>query len=581
MQAAPVIVLLASIVLLAVAGGGMFAWTLGTVTIALSLGLRPWRWRARTADLPRSPLALLFLYLLLMLLPMRAGLSGLSGTERAQQNRIVAETLDAASAADVSTGVSPLFSMTRSRAGTVRFLFLLIPVIAGFRIITLATWRQREGWLRALLAVAAAMALAGIISRWIVPQGNTLLWIIPVPHGLPGPMGGFMNRNHFAGFCAMLSPAAAYLAIHDLGRRRFLAALFNIAAAMVLSLGVFLALSRGGMLAWAAGVGTLLATPRRHGRITRMTAAATLLLITVGALALQHAPVRERMLSLRHPGAESSVQSRLDAWRDSLRIWRQYPLLGAGPNAFRAVYPQHRTTTARDARDFAENEYVQWLAETGIAGTLLLAWGAVILVRRLGTAWREAGPAVAGQLAAATGALVAAAVHALVDFPMHLPLYALTLGSLTGMLWPAAPPTPPPPGGGPDDHPHAWIGAAGLAACLLLPCVDLRLDQAGRLAGTDLTETARALAAAPSSPIAWRRLAALLWEEGTPSARTLAERCLSQAAAYDPNNYPLWRRLGDVRQELGDRRGAMDAYQRVKTLRPWVNVPTRVTEGGD
>jgi hypothetical protein len=62
-------------------------------------------------------------------------------------------------------------------------------------------------------------------------------------------------------------------------------------------------------------------------------------------------------------------------------------------------------------------------------------------------------------------------------------------------------------------------------------------------------------------------------QSGTASGYRMGERWISQAAAYDPKNYRLWKELGDLRLYLGDRAGARQAYDRVKALRPWVQVP--------
>lgn len=593
MRSFPFVTLGIVILLLAVYGAGIFPWTLFAAAVALCLAQRPWRvvqHRPVLRLLIRSPYAYLLAYLLMMLVPLPGGLDRLSGEIRMQQNRIVTETLHAAADAGQDPQTIPLFSISRNRAGTMRFLILAVLIHGGWCITAGGTDRQRMILLRGLVAAGAFMGMAGVLGRYGAPQGDTLWWVIPVPHGLPGPMGGFMNQNHFAGFCALLTPVALALSMHDLQHRRPLPALLHLGSSTILFLSVLLSHSRGGMVALGAGVGTLLLIGMLRGNTTArigLPVAAVLLTASALVIILRIDSVRERVLSLRSPATTASFNSRAQAWRDSFGIWRQYPLLGAGPNAFRAVYPQHRTTSARDARDFAENEYIQWLCETGIAGVLiglLFAERLRQLVFRRVVSQEDGSPVLSFAMIAV---LATAAVHALVDFPMHLPLYALTLAALTGML------SEPGPNRGTDARTSCpgeareasapqvnapFFAAAGLVIVLGLSLFDIQLDSAGRIGRANLPDTARALASAPTLPVTWRHLAALQWQADTTPARLLAERSLTQAATLDPNNYLLWRHLGDRRHELGDEQGKIEAYRRVKALRSWVNVPTDLPE---
>ncbi|HAS81371.1 MAG TPA: hypothetical protein DCS43_01515 [Verrucomicrobia bacterium] len=575
LTACPALILGAVFFLLAVGGAGIFPWTLFIAALALSIALHPWqvfrqplpRWH----ELVRSPYVLLLVYLLLMLIPFPGWLSG---ETRQTQNQTVIEALDAVRAAGIEHGIRPLFSLSRSRSGTLRMLLLVILAYSGWRLSAGCSRPQQVNLLRGLLLIATVMALAGIIGKWIYPQGSTLWWMIPVPHGRPGPMGGFMNRNHFAGFCALLAPAAFALSLHDLQRRRIVAALASLLASTVLVGAVLASLSRGGFVALLGGLACLMVIVLWRGNIALRIAALVLPLLLGAALvglSLRYADLGERIASLRNPLSTTSLQDRLDAWRDSIRIWQTYPLLGAGPNAFRVVYPQHRQTSARDARDYAENEYVQWFCESGVAGTLMALIIVATLCRQVIRSLRQRTDAESLMIStAAVTAMAVAATHALVDFPLHLPLYALTLAILAGMLTKDA--------AEPRRRNPPWQAAAGLLMLIALVPADLKLDNDGRITCAGFTDTARALTAAPLSPVAWRRLAALLWQENTESSRLLSERCLTQAAAYDPNNYPLWQNLGDRRMELGDNRRAMEAYRRVKTLRAWVDVPTELPE---
>jgi len=574
LQGVPGVILIVVVLLLAVGGAGIFYWTFYGAALVLALALRPWqvfrqplpRWRS----FPRSPYVLLLAYLLLMVVPIP---DWMAGEVRQVQNQTVTEALDAVGAAGVDHGILPLFSLSRNRAGSLRLLLLVVLAYGGWRLSADCSRRQQVVLLRCLLLIATVMALAGMIGKWVYPQGSTLWWMIPVPHGRPGPMGGFINRNHFAGYCALLAPAAAAMCLFDLKRRRISLALASFLAATVLGGAVLASLSRGGLVALLGGKACLMVLALWRGTAgLRMAVIALLLLLgaVLIGLSLRHADIGERIASLRNPLATTSLQERLDAWRAAIRIWQSYPLVGAGPNAFRVVYPQHRHTSARDARDFAENEYVQWFCESGLAGTVIALLIIVTFCRQAFRRLSQQSDAEALMLAAAAvAALAVAATHALVDFPLHLPLYALTLAMLAGMLASGA----DAPGNG-----SPWPSAVGLLMLLALLPADLKLDDDGRLGRAGFPDTARALAAAPASPVAWRRLAALLWQTNTETTRRLSARCLTQAAAYDPNNYPLWKHLGERRMQLGDVRSAIEANRRAKALRPWLNVQTEFPE---
>ncbi len=170
-------------------------------------------------------------------------------------------------------------------------------------------------------------------------------------------------------------------------------------------------------------------------------------------------------------------------------------------------------------------------------------------------------------LPAAVGAVAAAATHAWLDFPLRLPLYAITLAALAALAWPQ-----------PDQRTavsasHTLILGVGLLLAILTLPAKLRLDSPGMIASAQPPQARRALRAAPTYPIVWRRLSAALWQSAEPEHRQIAVDLLSQAAQYDPNNYRLWKTLGERRQAIGDNAGANQAYRRVRELRDWVRVP--------
>jgi hypothetical protein len=376
----------------------------------------------------------------------------------------------------------------------------------------------------------------------------------------------------------MLCPAQLGILVDDFSNRRPVCGTVGALCFALMSFAVVFSYSRGSFVAYAAGILVsivLLAYRRRVAATVGLGLFGTA--VIAGLIFFGGSEFKERLRTLGDITRTDSYATRLSAWRDSLLVLRRYPVAGAGANAFRTVYPQHRRTSDGAVMTHAENEYVQLLTDGGLAGAVLF----LVLCRVMR---RDAlKPAFAGAygtcvLVAGTGPAVTAAVHCLVDFPMHIPIYAVTLASLFGMLLPFPCPAvreirlgkgfraavPP-------------AAAANLAAAVVLAACwgrFARFDSASVMSRLPIRAVRRALVWAPTSAEAWQQLGrAAVQAARTPETERFRESCVTRAVSYDPNNYRIWNTLGRLRNGLGDRRGAAEAFARVKELRDWFPVP--------
>ena len=130
-------------------------------------------------------------------------------------------------------------------------------------------------------------------------------------------------------------------------------------------------------------------------------------------------------------------------WETALRIARDHPVLGIGPDNYRHVYGRYLGLAAWDTRVHANNTYLETLVGMGVAGALALAWlmfAALTSTRALvARAQRDAIPLVA----ATTAACLAIATHGLVDsFLAFTPTYvafAIAAGLLFRISEPSVP----------------------------------------------------------------------------------------------------------------------------------------------
>lgn len=578
--------LVASILFLVLYGAGVFPWTLCVITAAFSLLLAVRRFR-QEREFRARPLEIAYLamlvFLLIHLAPLPLGATRITGPERYRQNRRAAEALVEADRLNVAPRPALWFSMTRERSSTLRLAALVVAAFGAGMLTARLPVRWRTGYLRFLVYTGGLVGAAGYVSQWRIPEGFRLWWFLPVPELDPGPIGCFINPNHFAGYLAILCPPAIVLLFADTASRRWVRAALCLAAFAAMTLAIAFSKSRGGVLAYAAGLGvTFLLYAYRRRPLTALGVGIAGVLILAGFLHLPNPAVTDRIRSILRAGEELSTQTRLAMWENALLAWKAYPVMGCGANSLRVVYPQHRVTSEREFATHVENEYVQLLAETGVVGVLLTLAVLAALVIELNRARRARQAPHA--LHAALGALAVAAVHAGCEFALHIPLYAVTLASIAGLaLLPGAP-------GAGEDPPAAELSPAraasarlpaGVYAANLLAAGTLCL-LVGRMhefGGTlvprpmDATAIAEAMADSPVHRLAWLSMAREAAQSPAPEARQLALRCAAQAGQYDPNNYSLWLDIGNVRLNLGDRAGARQAFARVRELRSWVHTP--------
>lgn len=580
--------LFAAILSLLVFPTGFFLWTTCAVAIGaglaylVALRLMPSGQRSRTGPdrtrpIERAYLAIL-LFLLLTLLPLPTALSRLTGAERFAQNRRVATAVATTAELGVAQDSPLFFASTRNKAGTLRVTFTTIAMFGVAMLASLLPHRSKITYVRFICCLGGVVATAGLWSRFQMPQGDTLWWIYPIPHVLPGPLAGFTSPNHFGALLAMLCPAQLALMVDDFSNRRLFHGAIGVAIFTLMSFGIVFSFSRGSFVAYMAGILVALILLAYRRRTAATVALGVFGAAVIAALILFAGPeVKQRLQTLQNITRTDSYTTRLSAWRDSVRVLRTYPLTGAGANAFRMVYPQHRRTSDGAVMTHAENEYIQLLTDTGLAGLVLFLALARVLRRDVLL------PALAGAsdtaiLVAGTAPAFTAAVHSMMDFPLHIPIYAITLASLFGLLLPFSFPSTRQIHLGKRFHGTVPVTATASAlAALVLGLVwgrFQRLDSASVLSRAALPTVRHALAWAPTSSEAWQQLGrTTVVIERNPETLRFRESCVTQAVAYDPNNYRIWNTLGELRNDLGDRESAAEAFARVKELRDWYPVP--------
>jgi tetratricopeptide (TPR) repeat protein len=309
-----------------------------------------------------------------------------------------------------------------------------------------------------VLAMGFVVALLGLMN-WASWNGKILWFFVPLdwegPHLVFAlrASGPFVNPDHFANYLAMILPLALVAALLriDLVPRASasLVRMASMAIAFVMLCAIVLSLSRGGWISTALSVGALLAMffaqpERRRVVFARHADARTLRWVALGAVGLfvfallLIGPQGRNLTDVRLAETVSTGVSFADRgmlyWR-TLAMIRDFPLFGVGMGAWGELFTRYVSPPWSQFfyyRD-AHNDYVQFAAESGLIAALALSWLFWRLLRRIGAAMRSRDPRKWPLLAAVVAAVVATALHELVDFNLHVPANAALLAVLLGL----------------------------------------------------------------------------------------------------------------------------------------------------
>jgi O-antigen ligase len=150
-------------------------------------------------------------------------------------------------------------------------------------------------------------------------------------------------------------------------------------------------------------------------------------------------PLLARLTSLQVALNDPAGDVRFRVWGDVVRMAADFPLLGSGLGTFETVFPRYQTVFTNLLFDHAHNDWLQLVAETGLAGALaaLLAVGGYLArLRRVLAARRDREAVVLG-LGGLAG-LFAFLLHAVTEFNFHIPANALWFAVVAALTLKAA-----------------------------------------------------------------------------------------------------------------------------------------------
>lgn len=327
-------------------------------------------------------------------------------------------------------------------------------LVAACALVTFISARQvfaRGGVRRVIRAVAAiGLAVSAIALAQDATAHGLMYWRWrPLEEGAE-PFGPFVNRNHFGTWVVMAVPLVmGYLAAHLTAHHHRAPAsarwpsrlraridgrtIWLIAAMVFMVVGLAATLSRSAVfgLAIAIALAAWLRPPEAgiKGPRPARWIAGGLLLAAIAALVR----VDPATLGARMAAAPLSLAGRVEIWRETLPVIRDFWLTGTGAGTYETVMLLYQRSSLEVRFNQAHNHYLQLAAEGGLLLAIPLLAGFRIWVRDAAAARRHDTSGMYYVRAGACCGLAGAAAQSLWETGLTTPANALLAAVLAAI----------------------------------------------------------------------------------------------------------------------------------------------------
>jgi O-antigen ligase len=318
-------------------------------------------------------------------------------------------------------------------------LEILAYVMLGFLIVRTVTSRKQ---IMRLFSVIVAMgifeALYGFLELY---SSNPRILFYKKVHYLDCVTGTFVNRNHLSGYLEMIIPVTVGLLIarldlfswkgmnwkhklHHVSQRSPAWNVFLLLGIITMALAILFSKSRSGVFILIFSFILLFGLAALYtGRyldekknVTNFLKIVFLLIVVLSLYAGMEATLARFSMD------ELLQDQRPVVWGNTVEIISDFPVFGAGLGTFASVYPVYEESGTPVRYSHAHNDYLEYLAETGIVGMALLLGGIIFILVKVFLVWKERRhPVVKGLVLGGIAAVVSILIHSITDFNLHIP----------------------------------------------------------------------------------------------------------------------------------------------------------------
>lgn len=253
--------------------------------------------------------------------------------------------------------------------------------------------------------------------------------------GYATPFGSFVNRHQYAALMEMVT--AVPLGLLFTGALRRDKRLLYILAVVLMGSSLMLSGSRGGSVAMICEVIVLviLTAGGKGGKNLALKAVlsfALLVAIVVGAVFVGGDTSLTRLAETA--SSQDITSNRTHIWGVTLRVVSSNLPLGAGVGAFTQAYTRFDTLSGLEQVEQAHNDYLQILADAGLAGLIIGAAFLFLFFREGIRGSRRHNTFRRGIAIGAFAGCIAILIHSLFDFVLHTTAISVMFLTLLAMI---------------------------------------------------------------------------------------------------------------------------------------------------
>jgi O-antigen ligase len=332
---------------------------------------------------------------------------------------------------------------------TVALLKSISYVLLFVLILLVVNRRKRLRWLAYTLVLSGLFQ--AVYGSLMTLSGLEYGFFIQKIHNLGLTTGTFINRNHLAGYLEMCLAVGIGLLIAQLSDststtwRQRLRSFFNWLLSDKMRLRLYLAImvialvltrSRMGNTAFFASlliagvIGLVLSRHATRATIILLVSLIVIDMLIVGAW-FGIDKVADR---LKQTSFASEQRDEVDIY--TIPYWQDYLWTGSGLGTFAYTFPSYQEEDVTGFFDHAHNDYLEFGAETGIIGVLLIGISVILsLIIALLALYRRRDPLCRGIAFSVVMAITAILIHSFVDFNLQIPANAATFMVILAMAW--------------------------------------------------------------------------------------------------------------------------------------------------